>query len=219
VPRLLRRREVWLPTWWGWLLLLALLAVIATMLGAAAYPLLAPTQPARDARTLVVEGWLDPGELRQVAAIVSAGHYERVLTTGLPLEGWNVAPGWRDSATRAATYLAANGVTSVPVIAVPAPTTKLERTYSTASTVRRWAERSGVRLDAIDIVSAGVHTRRSWLVYRMALGPQTEVGSIAVRPSEYDGERWWTTSEGAKATMGEVLSLAWTKCCFWPGGG
>jgi len=48
------------------------------------------------------------------------------------------------------------------------------------------------------------------------LGPQVEVGAIAVPPADYDGERWWTSSLGVKATMGEVLSLAWTKCCFWP---
>lgn len=216
---LFRRRQVWLPTWWAALLLLAALALIVGALGAQAYALLAPMQPARDARTLVVEGWLAPGELQQVPAIVRAGRYERVLTTGGPIDAWNDVGHWGTLAARAAAFLSANGVGGIPVVAVPAPPTKQDRTYVSALMVREWAQRSGTPLGAIDLASTGAHTRRSWLAYRMALGPQAEVGAIAVAPAEYDGERWWTTSAGVKATMGEVLSLAWTKCCFWPSGG
>ena len=221
---LFRRRLVWLPTWSGWLLGFVLVALITGVLGARAYALLAPTQPAREARTLVVEGWLGPGELQQAAAVVRAGRYERVLTTGGPIEAWSDVGGWGTAAARAAAFLASNGVSlsgagGIPVLAVPTPLTKQDRTYASALMVREWAQRSGTTLGAIDLLSVGVHTRRSWLVYRMALGPQVEVGAIAVPPADYDGERWWTSSLGVKATMGEVLSLAWTKCCFWPATG
>ena len=216
-----RRRLVWFPTWSGGLFGFTLLALIACALGVNAYALLAPMQPAREARTLVVEGWLGPGELQQVAAVVRAGRYERVVTTGGPIEAWSDVGGWGTAAARAAAYLASNGVPSsgadgIAIVAVPAPLTQQDRTYVTALMVRDWARRSGTTLGAIDLLSAGVHTRRSWLVYRMVLGPQVEVGAIAVPPADYDGERWWTSSLGVKATMGEVLSLAWTKCCFWP---
>mgnify|MGYP001592341023 CR=1 FL=1 len=213
---LIRRREVWLPTWRLVLLLLVAAVAIAGLLGRHAYALLAPTEPAPGARTLVVEGWLEPGDLRQVAAVVRAGRYERVLTTGLPLEPWDATATWRDAATRSAAYLVEHGVADVPVIAVPASNTRQERTYRTALAVRDWAARTGTRLDAIDLLSSGAHMRRSRAVYRLALGASTQVGAIAVPPAEYDGVRWWTTSEGAKRTMGEMLSLAWTTCCFWP---
>jgi len=61
-----------------------------------------------------------------------------------------------------------------------------------------------------------VHARRSWLVYRMAFGDGVEVGVLSARPTGYDLQRWWTTSTGVKTVIGEALSLAWTKCCFWP---
>jgi hypothetical protein len=36
-------------------------------------------------------------------------------------------------------------------------------------------------------------------------------------PADYDAQRWWTNSYALKALLGEAFSLAWTKCCFWPG--
>ena len=56
---------------------------------------------------------------------------------------------------------------------------------------------------------------RAWRI-GMAFGPGVEVGVLAAPPRRYDVERWWLTSEGAKTVLGELLSLAWTKCCFWP---
>jgi len=220
LPAFFRRREIWLPTWRGALLLLVVCATVVVMLGVNAYTLLAPNQPASGragtgARTLVVEGWLDHAELQQAVAVVRAGHYDRVLTTGGPIASWTEGAQWIDSAARAASYLRASGVANVPVISVPAPLTVQDRSYLSAVMVRDWAQQTGVALEAIDLFTAGVHARRSWLVYRMALGDEVEVGVLAARPTEYDA-RWWASSAGTKATLGETLSLAWTKCCFWP---
>ena len=187
-----------------------------------AYDLLAPRQPARGAggegaHTLVVEGWLGRADLEQAAALLRGRQYQRVLTTGGPIDPEIDAGGWQTFAQRAAALLRAQGVVQVPVIALPAPASAQDRSYLSAVMVRDWAQRSGTRLDAVDLFSAGVHARRSWLVYRMALGDGVEVGVIAARPAGIDARHWWTSSEGAKTTIGEALSLAWTKCCFWPG--
>jgi hypothetical protein len=221
LPALFRRREVWLPTWPGALLLLALAVLVVGLFGFEAYALLALHRPAlgnagAGARTLVVEGWMAPGDLQQAVAVVRAGRYDRVLTTGGPIEAWSADSLWQNYADRSAAYLRANGVTGVPVIAMPASAPARDRTYRSAVVVREWARQSGVRLEAIDLFSLGVHARRSWLVFRMVLGDDVEVGVLAAQPVEYDGRLWWTTSDGAKTTIGEVLSLVWTQCCFWP---
>jgi hypothetical protein len=214
---LLRRRHVWLPTLWGWLLLIVIAVAACTALAVSSYALLAPEAPARNARTLVVEGWLDPPELKQAVEAFRRGHYERVLTTGGPIEPWVDVGGWGNYAARAAAYLRTNGLAAeVPVIAVPAPETKLDRTWLSAQMVREWAQRSNVALDSIDLYSSGVHARRSWMVYRMAFGSGAEVGVLAAEPVDFDAKHWWTSSAGAKATMSEIVSLAWTQCCFWP---
>ncbi|HWH80931.1 MAG TPA: ElyC/SanA/YdcF family protein [Burkholderiaceae bacterium] len=219
---LFRRREVWLPTWQGTLLLLALLALAVVAAGRGAYGFLAPEAPAqgadgRGARTLVVEGWLDASELAQAAAAFRRGRYERVLTTGGPIDAGLDPAGWKTYAQRAAVVLRANGLDAVPVIALPAPPGSRDRTYRSALEVRAWAARSGTVLDAVDVYSAGVHARRSRLLFREALGRRVEVGVLAALPEGGDAQRWWTSSEATKLTLGEGLSLAWTLCCFWPG--
>jgi hypothetical protein len=220
---LFRRREVWLPTLWGGLLLLAGATVVVVALALHAYDLLAPHRPARGptgegARTLIVEGWMQASDLQQAIAVVRDGRYERVLTTGGPIvDSWSDgATGWRNYAERAAAYLRAHGVTGVPVIAVETPDVSRYRSYLSAVRVRDWVQQAGVAGQGVDLYSAGAHARRSWLVYRMAFGDAVEIGVLAAQPVEYDARRWWTTSDGTKTTLSESLSLAWTKCCFWP---
>ena len=219
---LFRRRQVWLPTLWGWLLLLFLAAAAIIALAHSAHGLLALDAPARGpdgqgARTLIVEGWLTDDELAQAVDAVKRGRYERLITTGGPIEAWIDAGHWGNFALRAAGYLRAHGVTELPVIAVQAPDTKKDRSYLSALKVREWAQRERLALTAVDVYSAGVHTRRSRTIYRMALGDSVEVGAMGARPGDYDDERWWASSTGAKTTLNEVVSVAWTQCCFWPG--
>lgn len=219
---LFRRREVWLPTIRGSLLLLTIasLLVLAGARGAVAY--LMVHQPARGpdgrgASTLVVEGWLDEAELDQALAVARGSRYARIVTTGGPIESWARARNWTSFAARAADYLASQARPGdIPVIAVPAPAARQERTFLSAVALRTWAGAAGVPLDAIDLYSAGVHARRSAMVFRMALGPRTEVGVLSATPTDYDPARWWASSNGAKTVIGEALGLAWTACCFWP---
>ena len=218
---LLRRRHVWLPTLWGWLVLLALLAVMALLFARYTHAFLALNEPARGkdgagARTLIVEGWMDEAELAQAIAVFRRGHYQRVLTTGGPVEAWAEALPWKTFAERGAGYLTSHGLSEVPVVAVPAPASAQDRSFLSAVMVREWAQRAGVKLDAIDLFTAGVHARRSRLLYRMALGERVQVGVFAARPIDFDPERWWASSQGAKLVMGETISLVWTHCCFWP---
>ena len=213
---LFRRRQVWLPTAQGLLLLLAIVALLVLAAVRGAVPFMMLHDPAhgpdgRGAATLVVEGWLDEAELDQALATARGGRYARIVTTGGPIESWARARNWSSFAARAAGYLAAQArPDDVAVIAVPAPASKQDRTFLSAVMLRAWARDEGVRLDAIDLYSAGVHARRSALVFRMALGPQTEVGVLAATPTDYDLARWWGSSAGVKTVIGEALSLAWT---------
>ena len=224
LPPLLRRRQVWLPTVWGVVVVvgiaLALAAALLPRLGA----YLAPTEHARTgdgrgAQTLVVEGWLDDEALGDAVALARSGRYARVVTSGGPIETWREFQPWPSYAERAADYLRRRGVATTPVVAVPAPALARDRSYVSAVVVRDWARAQALPLDAVDVVSAGVHARRSRLLYRMAFGDDVEVGVVAMPPHRYRLDRWWTTSDGAKAVLGELVALAWTKCCFWPAPG
>jgi len=83
--------------------------------------------------------------------------------------------------------------------------------------VREWAERSGAKLDSVDVFSSGVHSRRTWLVYGLAFGPKTRVGILAATPSTYDPAAWWRTSVGAEEVLGQAIAWLWTEMLFRPG--
>jgi hypothetical protein len=210
---LVRRREVWLPTLWGWLAIAALLAlaswVVARHIGgwlAVSEPLARGTAP----RVLVIEGWLPERELDAAAAYARAQGYARVITTGGPIESFSPFASY---AERAADHLRQR-LPGLPVQAVPAPATKQNRTYASAVWLRDWARRERVALTAFDLYSLGPHARRTRRLYRTAFGDGVQIGIVAGEPREADPRRWWTSSEAAKAVWLEAASLAWTLCCF-----
>ena len=221
LPAFLRRRTVWLPTLWGWGALLAASATSIVVMAFAATAWLAPNHPAdgadgTGARVLIVEGWLDGPDLDQAIIAFRRGRYERIVTTGGPINAWFDVSAARNYAERSAAYLKTHGLANAQIDAVAAPASAQDRTFLSAVVVREWAQRSGVALSAVDLFSAGVHARRSHRLYQMAFGPGVTVGVLASRPAEFDAAHWWRSSAGTKAVMGETLSLAWTTCCFWP---
>jgi hypothetical protein len=221
VPALFRRRQMWLPTWPGALLLVLVVAAASVFALRHLAGYLATNDPAaardgRGASTLIVEGWLEEDGLDAAIAVIGRGRYERVIASGGPIDGWREGRSWPTYAERAADYLRRHGVTSIPVVAVAAPESTQDRTFLSAVVVREWLRRQGGAIDAVDLFSGGVHARRSRLVFQMAFGPEVDVGVFAAAPRRYALERWWTTSEGVKAVLGEAIGLAWTTCCFAP---
>jgi hypothetical protein len=215
-PALLVRRSVLLPTAWGWLVLAILAAAALLTFVRGVHGFLAPRQGV-GAELLVVEGWLDSDGLDQAVEVARSGGYRRILTSGGPITSWSELLGFSSHAELAADYLVRSGLPAGSVIAVPAPASAQDRTFLSAVEVRDWLQREGLTPARLDVLSSGCHARRTRLLYRMAFGPDTEVGILAARPGLYEPERWWRTSVGAKTVLLELASLLWTELCFWPG--
>jgi hypothetical protein len=212
---LVRRREVWLPTLWGWLAILALLALLSGLIArnigawlAVNDPLAAGPAP----RVLVIEGWLPERELDDAAAYARTQGYARIIATGGPIESFSPFASY---AERAAQHLRQR-LPGLPVDAVSAPATAQDRTFASAVWLRDWAARERVALDAFDLYSLGAHARRTRMVYRIAFGDGVRVGIVAGMPKRSDPRRWWTSSDAAKTVWLESASVAWTWCCFRP---
>ena len=214
-PALVRRREIWLPTIWGWLALLLIGATTIVLVARNLHSFLAPNQPV-GARVLVVEGWIDTQGLDQAVAAFRSKGYERVVTTGGPIERMPGLFGHATYAELAADYLKQHGLADASVMAVPAPESAQDHTFLSAVMVREWAKQSGLTFDALDVFSSGTHARRSRLLYRLAFGPNVEVGVFAARPSDYDADSWWQTSTGVRDVLDQAIGLLWVKCFFRP---
>lgn len=211
---LTRRREIRVPTLFGWLVLLVSLALTGMLAGRHVHAFLMLNDPAPRARLLVVEGWLAEKQLDQAIAAYRRGNYEQVITTGGPVEP---RPGCVKStsyAELARDYLKAHGIEDAE--AVPAPASAQDRTFLSAVMAREWMRVSGRRYRSFDLYSGGVHGRRTRLVYGLAFGADVAIGVLSAAPEDYEESRWWLTSAGAKTVLGESISLLWTACCFHP---
>lgn len=214
MPALFRRREVWLPTAWGWLALAMLAGVALWAYARMAYDWLAQTEPLPGASVLVVEGWVPLDAMDQVVAALRRGAYRHVIVSGGPV------PYHRGSSAEAAMeILRPHLPAGVDIMVSPTQRTPRDRSYQSALDVGASAREAGIAMDRFDVMSPGAHARRSRMVYRLAFegdGGQAEVGVLSARLRELKYGPWWATSEGGKSVVTETVAVAWTWCCFRP---
>jgi DUF218 domain len=215
VPKLLRRRALWLPTVWGWALLFVLAAGGGWLGLHALYDFLAPNEPLGRG-LLVVEGWVDDAALEESARLWRAGGYTRLVTTGGPLERNASLFRFATYAEQAAEILRTLGIPDHEIAVVPAPHSARDRTFASAVALREWISRNDLDTPAIDIVSEGPHARRTRRLYRMAFGADVAIGIRSIEPDLYPPAAWWRSSAGAKDVLTESIAWAWVACFFHP---
>ena len=102
------------------------------------------------------------------------------------------------------------------VQAVPAATTRQDRTYASAVAVRHWLAANHSAVKSLDVVTLGPHARRTRLMYQQALGAGVAVGVIALEDHGYDPDHWWRSSEGFKEVVGETIAYLYAWILFVP---
>ena len=214
-PALFRRRSIWLPTVWGSLLACVLALVIIGLTLRRVHDFLAVDEPV-NAEVLVVEGWIGPDALREVLPLVRAAGYRQVVTTGGRVRLWDERIGESSYAALARQSLIEQGLAADDVIALPAPDSAQDRTYLSAVRVRMWAREQTRPPRKLDVLSGGVHSRRTRRMYQLAFGDSATIGIRSARPLDYEAEIWWQTSAGAKTVLGESISWLWSLLFFFP---
>ena len=217
--KLFRKAECWVPTARGWAVIgLALVCCGATIL-LGTYPFLSMDRPLRG-EVLVVEGWLSKPGLRRAVEVFREGGYEKIVTTGVPIEKGSYLsdfyPDYRTYAELSAMAFREIGVDSNLVVAVPGPDVKRNRTFASALALRRWLEGAGSWVKSVDVLSRGPHSRRSWLMFSRALDGCVDVGVIAEEVTSYDPDRWWTSSAGVRTVIGETIAYVYAKLFVFP---
>jgi len=197
------------------LLMLCVLAagVMLTLRYAAFY--LAVSQPLGGG-VLVVEGWQSHKALKASHDLFHKGGYTMIITTGGPIIN-EFDKTSNSYAERATEFLLNTGIPSNKIITASAPASAQDRTFLSAVMARQVILSRLSNTSQFDIVTTGVHARRTHTLYRLAFSEDFKLGIIAVRPERFSLEYWWHTSEGTKAVLSEILSLGWVWCCFSPG--
>lgn len=206
-----------MPTRAGWAVIVAVPLLCCVMVVTLAVPVLQKNDPIGRGG-LVVEGWMSRQEMADCAALFRAGNYDEVYVTGGPIHGESylrqLYPDHPTEAEVGANQLRQFGI--APVYAVPRGKVAKDRTYSSALALRKWLVDTGRAGAELDIVSSGPHSRRSWMLFRLALGDDAQVGVIATEPRGYDPGRWWATSSGVRAVIGEMIAYGYAKFLFYP---
>lgn len=212
---LLKRKEYYLPTLRGWLLLLVVLVGLLVVLVRGLFWFLAPTAPT-DAEILVVEGWLPDKALEKAVREFRSHNYRLLVTTGGPLREGSYLSAYKSYAELSAASIRLLGIQDSQLVAVPAPLVKEDRTYTSAVALKHWMEKSGYRPRGLNLFSLGAHARRSRLMFEKALGPDIAVGVIAVEDPDYDPRLWWTSSSGVRDVLDEAIGYAYAAILFHP---
>ena len=210
---LLRRRELILPTWSGWLVLALLSAAGARVFLAWVQPFLAVEAPL-GGDVLVVEGWIPDYALREALREFRAHAYSRLITTGGPVPEGMAFSYQGDYARLAAASLVEFGLSPDSIVAAPSSAVRKDRTYAEGKAVAAWMQREGRVCRTLDLFSFSTHARRSRLLYQLALGPATRVGVFAPRALDYDPRRWWVSSSGVRQVTDEWFAYLYAKIAF-----
>jgi hypothetical protein len=212
---LFRRRQCLVPTWRAWFLVLVIAGLPTLLAFRNLHSFLALSVPIPGG-ILVVEGWAPDYVMAEAIAEFKRGQYTRLVVTGGPLDKGVVLEEYNTHAELGAAVLIRMGLHSNLVEAVPAPLTRQDRTYASATALRKRLMERGDRQKNINLVSLDAHSRRSRLLFAKALGDGFQVGILAVPDQEYDGKRWWDSSRGIRQVIGESLAYLYARLWFTP---
>ena len=212
---LLVRRERWVLSLTGKLILLLVSVALGIALIRGMYPFLAVTSPV-SGKLLVIEGWMPSHMVEQVASEYQVRKFEKLLVVR-PLRK---ARKPYESGEFHAHYMAENlvelGIPKDQVDIVFFEPSNRDRTYQSALAAKKWLREHGYGASVINVATLGPHARRSRLLFEKAFEGRSEVGVIALNEQMYDPGHWWRSSEGVRDVPFELVAYLYVKFFFFP---
>ncbi|MGD9782798.1 MAG: cytosine deaminase [Kiritimatiellia bacterium] len=170
------------------------------------YPFLARHDPVRS-DLLVVEGWLKDEMLLQAAGWAESNGVKKIVATGGPIEMGSYLAEWKTHAEMTKARMEAMGLgAKFELAAAPAEKVRRGRTREAARGLRAAL---GMERGSFNLASEGPHVRRSWRAFQDEFGDGVEVGSVALAPSEYGRDDWWSCSEGVRSVVDETVAYVY----------
>lgn len=205
--KLFNRRELLVPTWQGALLFIFLIAALVWFLITNAVNFLSPQKPV-ETKILIVEGWVDDSALTTAANFIRKEGFTMVCVTGQQVMQGKYLLEYTSTAEVAYNTLLKLGVDSTILHCIPSAPVTRNRSVASAQALSSWLKSSGVKPGNILLLSQGVHSRRSWLIFKKTLKADGwNTGVVTYQDDTYDGGRWWKSSRGTRAVVSE--GLAW----------
>jgi uncharacterized SAM-binding protein YcdF (DUF218 family) len=209
------RKERWGLSWRGWLIVFTGVILAFYVFLFRIYPFLAVTHRV-DTNVLVVEGWIHEYAIRAALKEFQNNHYQRVFTTGGPVEGTGgYINDYNTAASVGADLLRKNGLPNESLQMVPSRVMDRDRTYASAVALRTWFREHNLTVRGVNVLTEDVHARRTCLLFQKALGHNVAVGVISVPNPDYDANHWWRYSEGVKDVVAENVAYIYARLLFF----
>ncbi|MFM8293038.1 MAG: ElyC/SanA/YdcF family protein, partial [Microcystaceae cyanobacterium] len=204
----------WTLTLKGWGILLGIGLLTTSLILTYLQPFLAVSQPIV-AQALVVEGWVNEEGINAAKKEFEQGDYQLLITTGENFGKGSVFMAYQSYANLAKVMLQNLGLAPETIVAIPSSRVQKDRTAASAKAVKEWLLTSSPPIQAINLYSSDVHSRRSWLIYQRILSPQFSVGILSFPSPYYDPHRWWLYSEGVRSVLSEAIAYFYA-VLIWP---
>lgn len=201
---LLVRRQALVPTLLGWIVLCAATVGPIALIIRGACAFLSYHQPIQ-AEVLIIEGWVPDYIVKQGLAQLGSGTCRLILTTGGPMARGEPLSEYKTYAELCAASLKALGADPSQVVALPAPYSARHRTRVSALEVKTWLTLHP-EIKAMNLMTLGPHTRRSYWEFKRALPQTVTLGAICIPNDNFDADSWWTSSAGIKTVITEGLA-------------
>ena len=209
----IRERRVLTAT--GWVALSMVLGLVLVSMILFIHSFLAPIKPV-EGGVLVVIGQFSDYSLKEIKDRFEEGHYKLLVTVGGKYTTGHPMAQYKSEADWTASRLNAQGVLLGKIIPVSITIyPRKDRTYYKALAVQKRLKKAGFAQASIDVVSFGVHARRSWLLFEKVFS-SVDVGVIAIPPNNYDTSRWWLFSEGVRSVISESVAYLYARFIFSP---
>ena len=83
----------------------------------------------------------------------------------------------------------AMGIDSGLIIALPGKKVNINRTLTSALAFRDWLRTADIDVKGINIISLGMHTRRTWMTYKRILNKRYQIGIVSLPDYNYNNSR------------------------------
>lgn len=166
---------------------------------------------------MVLEGYIPDNAFPEIIRIFTEGQYEFLIATGTSYDQGFYISGVNSSAELIGKSLKNMGFDTTRMAIVPASSDIYrDRTFYTGLAVKNYIKKFHPEVKAINLVSVGVHARRSHYLYKLAIDNEIEVGNIVIADRKFDEKTWYKSSVGFRTVIFETIGYLYVKMIFAP---
>lgn len=214
--KLKKKTECTRWTWFSWVLFITTILLVFTVFIRNIVPFLSREEQ-QDAVIMVVEGYIPDYAYPEIIETFYRDNYDLIITTGTTYDQGFYISDIETAAELIALSLRALGFDTTKIRMVPVPPgTHVNRTYNSAAVTYRYIQQNIPQTKAINIISLGVHARRSLYLFEKVYEPQIEVGNIVIPHVAVNRLDWYKSSRGFRSVINEMIAYVYVRFFFWP---